>query len=666
MAPMQAALSEVASTTECVLDPALDSLLPLAATLHATPGSHALLLGAGVSVAAGVPSAWDVEQELVQRVAALRGVEDVGLEPHAWYQQTFGEPATYQSLIEQAAPTSFERQRLLAGFFEPDSEVDDPAANRGPTAAHRAVARLVAGGSVRVVVTLNFDRLVERALREAGIEPVVVASADDVAGLPPVHTLRVLVVHLHGDYLTARTMKNTNAELAAYDDVVVSFMERLLHDHALVLVGWSAKYDPALRDLLSRAMRQYFTSYWVEPGSLSAVAEDLSARQRIVTVHATADAALGGLADAVTALRERESRHPLSTPVAVATAKRGLSGGTTAIGVHDLLRSELAALGQHALLSVSPQLEPNGGIGAARERLREAATTAAALTAAVAYWGDEGTDAWWFDEVLRFAHQRSGGGLVSVLELPRECGRLLYCAAGLAAVAAGRYHLLRRLLGATTTDLHGKPLELLDALGPGPSTWSDVRRAVADLSLGDRAVERSWEVFEVLRLAHHAETSAWAVEAATALDTATLRLRRAQADLSEAEGGRDLDAHDDAEEALRQARGQLNAVITRVGGQSAHPLPHLRVVDGFGSELPGHVPVVGRELLIEVERTGDQHPLVRAGFGSGSWAMLSRLLRLVCAQTATSGTSVAHRSLGPRGGAVPSQFWLDTLEPLEW
>ncbi|PWJ52833.1 SIR2-like domain-containing protein [Quadrisphaera granulorum] len=178
----------------------------------------------------------------------------------------------------------------------------------------------MADGSVRVVVTLNVDRLVERALADAGVDPVVVSSADEVRGLPPLNTVRALVVHLHGDYRTAQTMKNTHAELAAYDAAVVTFMERLLHDHALVLVGWSATYDPALRGLLSRAMRQYFTSYWVEPGSLSSIAEDLRALKSIVTVRATADAALGALADAVAALRDREARHPMSTPVAVATA----------------------------------------------------------------------------------------------------------------------------------------------------------------------------------------------------------------------------------------------------------------------------------------------------------------------------------------------------------
>lgn len=38
------------------------------------------------------------------------------------------------------------------------------------------IARLVAAGHVRVIITTNFDRLIENALREHGVEPTVIAS----------------------------------------------------------------------------------------------------------------------------------------------------------------------------------------------------------------------------------------------------------------------------------------------------------------------------------------------------------------------------------------------------------------------------------------------------------------------------------------------------------
>jgi hypothetical protein len=55
----------------------------LAFALRAIPGGYAVLLGAGASVAAGVPAAWDVQRNLIERVAAAEGVEGIG-DPFAW------------------------------------------------------------------------------------------------------------------------------------------------------------------------------------------------------------------------------------------------------------------------------------------------------------------------------------------------------------------------------------------------------------------------------------------------------------------------------------------------------------------------------------------------------------------------------------------------------
>ena len=79
---------------------------------------------------------------------------------------------------------------------------------RKPTKAHHAIAQLVASGAVRVVITTNFDRLIENALREARVEPTVIASDDATAGATPLVHSKCAVIKVHGDYLDAR-IKNT-------------------------------------------------------------------------------------------------------------------------------------------------------------------------------------------------------------------------------------------------------------------------------------------------------------------------------------------------------------------------------------------------------------------------------------------------------------------------
>jgi len=47
--------------------------LTLAVALNSSPGCYAILLGAGVSIAADVPSAWGVQQAMIAKLAAGRG-----------------------------------------------------------------------------------------------------------------------------------------------------------------------------------------------------------------------------------------------------------------------------------------------------------------------------------------------------------------------------------------------------------------------------------------------------------------------------------------------------------------------------------------------------------------------------------------------------------------
>ena len=114
----------------------LDQLLSLAFSLHTSPGSKAFVLGAGISVPSGVPSAWGVQEQLIQKVAAVENESPT--DPFEWYSRRFGLEPSYESLLEKLAPTQVERQRLLRSFFEPDEEEREQALKR-PTQGHRAM-----------------------------------------------------------------------------------------------------------------------------------------------------------------------------------------------------------------------------------------------------------------------------------------------------------------------------------------------------------------------------------------------------------------------------------------------------------------------------------------------------------------------------------------------
>ena len=95
--------------------------LTLAFALRSTPGGYALLLGAGISIGSGVPSAWVVQDRLIRELAGMRG-EDPGADAFAWYSRVYGKQASYDGLLAALTHSQTERQALLRRFFESDEQ----------------------------------------------------------------------------------------------------------------------------------------------------------------------------------------------------------------------------------------------------------------------------------------------------------------------------------------------------------------------------------------------------------------------------------------------------------------------------------------------------------------------------------------------------------------
>src|SRR6185369_300884 len=114
-----------------------------------------------------------------------------------WYQEKFNKQPEYSEVLAAIAKTPAERQQLLRSYWEPTAEERDEGVKL-PTAAHRAIASLVAQGFVKVIITTNFDRLIETALADVGIIPTVLSTPDQVKGaLPLIHT-QCCVIKIHG------------------------------------------------------------------------------------------------------------------------------------------------------------------------------------------------------------------------------------------------------------------------------------------------------------------------------------------------------------------------------------------------------------------------------------------------------------------------------------
>ncbi|MCT2546293.1 SIR2 family protein, partial [Streptomyces atratus] len=418
-----------------------------------------------------------------------------------------------KAILAQLTSSAYERQALLRSFFEPDDQEREQGYKQ-PAAAHQAIARLVAAGHVRIVLTTNFDRLVETALRQVGIEPTVVAHPDDIAGLAPLHTLNCLVVHVHGDYLNPTSMLNTPEELSSYDPAVDELLDRIFADYGLVISGWSASWDPALRNALSRCSRRVFASYWTDPRELSGDARDVLTRRGATYVQTDADTFFPQLADAVDALADTGRRHPTSVAIAVASAKRALSGARKAISLHDSLRREVNRVAFLPLRTTGPwkadDLEAEHG---RRLGVLEAETELLlALIATTAYWGTEETDRWWIRDIDQLGTRVTAGGDSALISLSRTPVTMVIYAAGIAALAAERWHTLTRVL--TEPQAEHPYSWKVHAAAALLSPWETVRTHDASerlhnqlrpvftehLALSEAAYLDAWERFEYLRV----------------------------------------------------------------------------------------------------------------------------------------------------------------------
>src|SRR5882724_11596193 len=192
----------------------IDPLLSLSFNLHAQRGTYALLLGSGVSRSASIPTGWEVTLDLVAKLAHLQHEDCLGSESK-WYKSKFGKEPDYSEVLVAVASTPAAQQQLLKRYFEPTADEREDG-KKLPTAAHKAIARLVSSGHIRVIVTTNFDRLLETALEGEGIAPVVVASPDAAKGAPPLAHSKCTVIKVHGDYLDHR-IKNSPSALATYE-----------------------------------------------------------------------------------------------------------------------------------------------------------------------------------------------------------------------------------------------------------------------------------------------------------------------------------------------------------------------------------------------------------------------------------------------------------------
>lgn len=424
----------------------MDPTLSMALAVRASKGGYALLLGSGISRAAGVPTGWEVVLDLIYQLAAANG-EACPPDPVAWYVSKFDRSPDYSDLIEALAHTPTERRQLLRRYFEPNAD-ERAEGKKLPTAAHKAIAELFQRGYLRIAITTNFDHLLENALGAIGVHPTVISAPDACEGLVPLAHVEHLIVKVHGDYLDTR-IKNTPNELSAFDPRIDQLLDRILDEFGLIVSGWSAEWDGALRAAIERCATHRFTTYWSVVGEPTEAAERLVALRRAeVLQDSPADELFTRLCTQLRSLEEVDRVHPLSVKAAVATVKRLLADDRSAIALHDFLMGEAQAV-QDSLMEPAMSLNPAFSTD---EFIRRVAFLEArvemmlAVFAASCFWGTSAHRPVLAKALETVADPGRTAGPTGWQRLLRYPALLCLYAGGIAAIAADNYATLVSLL----------------------------------------------------------------------------------------------------------------------------------------------------------------------------------------------------------------------------
>ncbi len=424
----------------------IDPLHSLAFSIQANPGVYAVLVGSGISRAAQIPTGWEITLDLVRKLANLS--DETCKDPAQWYREEFGKEADYSELLDGLAKSQTERQQLLRPYLEPTEQEREEGAKQ-PTAAHRAIAALAAQGFIKVILTTNFDQLMETALREEGVQPTILSSDDDIEGaLPLIHT-GCCVFKVHGDYLDTR-IRNTQAELDEYSDQSNQLLDRIFDEFGLIVCGWSAEWDGALRCAMTRAPSRRFTTYWATRGEPGDRAQRLIEQRGAQVIHIEdANTFFQTVQQHVESIEQFSQPHPLSTEAAVASLKRYISDPRHRIRLADLVDNTVGQIveitsGEDFDMG-SPQ--PTREAVADRVAAYEAAClTLLAMASVGGYWAEEEHVPMWQQALRRLSSIRPYTSLYDRwLWLQPYPTLLLLCALGLGAVEAGRLQFLRRI-----------------------------------------------------------------------------------------------------------------------------------------------------------------------------------------------------------------------------
>ncbi len=195
--------------------------------------STAVLLGAGMSVTAGIPLARGMIEEVKKQFPELAST---------------CESETYPAYMSLLAPA--QRRQLIGSF------VDKAKVN----AAHLYLGELVKEGYVDRILTTNFDPLAIRSLALFNIFPAVYDFAASEEFIPG-EAAELSVFYLHGQR-DGFVLLNTEEEINEHSEKIKNVFQDVSRGRSWIIIGYSGENDPVFYRLAEVDVFQH-KLFWI-------------------------------------------------------------------------------------------------------------------------------------------------------------------------------------------------------------------------------------------------------------------------------------------------------------------------------------------------------------------------------------------------------------------
>ena len=222
-----------------------------------TDGEVDIFLGAGASIASGIPTGgdliWDFKRTLYCSECGIstEKYKDLALPStrrtlQEYFDQKGGypnqySPKEYSFYFEQCYSDPLARKRFIEGIVS----------ERKPSIGYLCLAETVAQGKVKNVWTTNFDPLLENALHllypTSNVLVCSEANRDNIRLLNPQYPV---IGKLHGDY-RYDWLRNTESELQQLEEKLKAYAASQLMDKQLVVIGYSGNDESIMSFLES-------------------------------------------------------------------------------------------------------------------------------------------------------------------------------------------------------------------------------------------------------------------------------------------------------------------------------------------------------------------------------------------------------------------------------